>query len=204
MNESSLRALSEPFEGYRFAALDLGSGPCPAPGYVGVDLCAEDPKRAVIEFDLFSGARWPFADESVERLRCCHVIEHIPHERVGPRRQDSFFWFFDEAYRISKPGCRFELRWPHPWHDFADQDPTHCRRIPAATLDYLSRAGRRALRVEQYPVSCNWVVEPGSVEELASAEALEPFRHADGSFDLLAAKRSVGVFHEITAVLIKT
>ena len=229
----------------RPTALDLGSGPSPAAGYVGVDVCGtegsgfrvqgsssegpsdSDPHSAprVILHDLMSGTPWPFEDGSIERLRASHVIEHIPRDRVriGQRRvvreikrpgqamvtehssipiaQDAFFWFFDEAFRVAAPGCRFELAWPHPQHDHADQDPTHARRIPSATLHYLSKAGRRALRVTQYPVECDWHVE--SVTEMASDEALAPFLLPDGSVDLAAARRAHGVFHEIRAVLVK-
>ena len=225
-------------------ALDLGSGPCPAAGYVGVDVQpAEssdpearspkpDPLRSptVIYADLFDGTPWPFPDGSVERLRAWHVIEHIPHERIviGQRRikrierrrgsgniviathhesvpetQDAFFWFFDEAFRVAKPGCRFELGWPHPQSDGADQDPTHCRRIPTSMLHYLSVEGRRMLRVHHYPVVCNWTIEPGSVQELGSAESLAPFTLPDGSLDVARARRAHGVFHEIRATLIK-
>lgn len=211
------------------SALDLGSGPSPAAGYVGVDLLDIDTDGVRVVFaDLFDGTPWPFETASVDRLRACHVIEHIPHGRVATKErlrirrivktpghatvthhqsmavmQDAFFWFFDEAYRVARSGCRFELRWPHPQSDAADQDPTHCRRVPVATLHYLSLEGRRALSVSQYPVRCNWVVEPGSVMELASEEALAPFTSPDGAVDIAAAKRAHGVFHEISAVLVK-
>lgn len=200
-------------------SLDLGSGTEPAPGYAGVDVFEQDEPR-VIYADLFSGEPWPFEDASCDRLRASHVIEHIPHTRVpfGTTRvkrvirtpgkepatewktitttQDAFFWFFDEAFRVAAPGCRFTLAWPHPLHDWADQDPTHCRRIPSATLNYLSREGRRALRVCQYPVGCDWRVE--SLIELATDTALRPFEN-----DIAEARRHHGVFHEITAVLVK-
>lgn len=208
-------------------ALDLGSGPCPAAGYVGVDLCAPDPGYEVVYADLWGPEPWPFEDGSIERLRASHVIEHIPHDRIVigttrvrrtvksphrpttihhdslPKTQDAFFRFFDEAFRVAQVGCRFELAWPHPLSDDADQDPTHCRRVPVATLHYLSREGRQRLRVHHYPVSCNWVVEPGSVMELGSEEALAPFTRPDGSVDVAAARRAHGVFHEIRAVLVK-
>lgn len=204
-------------------SLDLGSGPEPAPGYVGVDL---RPSPGVLRADLFSGERWPFADESVERLRAWHVIEHIPQARVpiGSERveterregvtgrittewstltitQNTFFWFFDEAYRIAAPGCRFELAWPHPLSDGADQDPTHCRRIPSITLQYLSKEGRQRLRVCQYPVACDWLVEV--VTELGSDESLAPYTRRDGIIDVRAARSAFGAFHEIRAVLFK-
>lgn len=207
--------------------LDLGSGLEPAPGYTGVDFGVD----GILHHDLFEGGKWPWEDESVDGLRAWHVIEHIPHGRVPigtawakslrkspgkepvltevsfTRTQDTFFWFFDEAFRIAKRGARFELAWPHPWHDHADQDPTHCRRIPIATLNYLSREGRRALRVSQYPVACDWHVVPGSVLQLGTNEELAPFqlwdpRAENGGINPDAA-RHVGTFHEIRATLIK-
>jgi hypothetical protein len=208
-------------------SLDLGSGPTPAPGYLGVDLFTSDIEGAeVVYADLFSGKPWPFASESVGRLRAWHVIEHIPHDRVVigatrvrrvvrsfgkapvthhetvPQTQDAFFWFFDQAWRVAAPGCRFELAWPHPQSDGADQDPTHCRRVPSSTLNYLSLEGRQALRVHHYPVSCDWVLEDKATE-YASGEALSPFTAADDVIDVNAAKRCHGIFHEIQAVLVK-
>jgi hypothetical protein len=209
--------------------LDLGSGPEPASDFTGVDFgCEAAPDRTVLHVDLWDGNPWPFESDSIERLRAWHVIEHVPHERihvgtgmakVERRRhdktgkaekvvvhmpyaitQDAFFWFFDEAYRVAAPGCTFELAWPHPWHEHADQDPTHCRRVPVATLNYLSREGRRALRTHHYPVSCDWRVVPGSVVQIGSDHAMKPF---DGilSKDLMGL--CVNVFHEIRATLVK-
>lgn len=206
--------------------LDLGSGPEPASGYEGVDFGVE----GVFHHDLFAGGRWPWDDDSVDGLRAWHVIEHVPHERVNigtgwaktkrrspgsepvttevsfTRTQDAFFWFFDEAFRIAKPGALFELAWPHPWHDHADQDPTHTRRIPVATLHYLSREGRRIMRVNQYPVACDWRIVPGSVMQVGSDEELAPFRLDIGDPSQTISPdvaRHVGSFHEIRAVLRK-
>lgn len=202
--------------------LDLGSGPCPAPGFTGVDYgCDPAPGSSVLHANLWDGTPWPFDDESVERLRASHVIEHIPHDRICigtgvakvtrralgqpptvrtqeyPITQDAFFWFFDEAFRIAKPGCTFELSWPHPNHDHADQDPTHCRRIPAVALTYLSREGRRTLRVHHYPVGCDWRIVPGSVQILGMDEEIKSFE------TIGEAARHHGVFHEIRATLMK-
>jgi hypothetical protein len=205
-------------------SLDLGSGPEPAPGYVGVDLLDQDEPRVVFA-NLWNGEPWPFEDGSVERLRASHVIEHIPHSLIHigrqrirrqivsplgsksthfvsvPTTQDAFFWFFDEAWRVAQSGCRFELSWPHPQSDPADQDPTHTRRIPSATLHYLSKEGRAAMRVTHYPVTCDWRVE--SCTELAGDAELSRFTRQDGSVDVAEAKRHHGVFHEIVAVLVK-
>jgi|SRR6185369_109164 len=212
-------------------SLDLGSGPDPAPGFVGVDLITRprgaDGAGGVLYADLFSGEPWPFESGSCRRLRAWHVIEHIPRHSVvigetavrrtirtpgAPRRvvvdtlpikTDAFFWFFSEAFRVAAPGCRFELAWPHPQSDGADQDPTHHRRIPVSMLHYLSTDGRRALHVTHYPVDCNWLVQAESVFELGSAEQLARFTGDDGVVDIARAKQCHNVFDEIRAVLVK-
>lgn len=199
--------------------LDLGSGPFPTEGYTGVDTC-ESEHPNVVHHNLFDGSRWPWADGCVSALRASHVIEHIPHdqivvgqgvakiitrdaatgayvrsERLYNHTQDAFFWFFDEAYRVAKPGCRFELAWPDPQHFHAFQDPTHCRFIPVAALHYLSKEGRRALHVTQYRVACDWRVE--SVTRLGEPSALDIYATPE------EASRHCNAFHEIRATLIK-
>ncbi len=198
-------------------SLDLGSGTRPAAGYTGVDVCDGE---GIVHCDLWSGVPWPFADGSVERLRAWHVIEHIPHDRIRvgvgrakstskrpgqppvlthksyPITQDAFFWFFDQAWRIAAPGCRFELAWPDPQHEHADQDPTHCRRVTPCSLQYLSREGRRIMGVTQYVVACDWRVE-GAVMRIGSEEALAPYT------DVAEAARHWGATHEIRAILVK-
>ena len=76
--------------------LDLGSGPRPIDGHVGVDRPEDDAlpalttalaslpcqphidARGIIRFDLACGLPWPFEDESIEGLYSSHLIEHLP------------------------------------------------------------------------------------------------------------------------------
>jgi hypothetical protein len=140
--------------------LDLGSGPRPADGFKGVDIV-----EGVTDFcvALDTGAPWPWPDNSVEQLRACHFIEHIRAENVcltiGGDTQDAIFFFFDEAYRIAKPGATFQLQWPALQSTRAFQDPTHRRFIPPETLAYLDKEGRKAMGLEHYNVKCDWVAE---------------------------------------------
>lgn len=138
--------------------LDLGCGAQARVGYVGVDLAGGD-----IQMDLANGMSWPWADDSVDGFHSSHMIEHIRADYVYPSRsfllgQDAFMFFFDEAYRIAKPGALFELSWPCLKSVWAFQDPTHRRYIPVETLSYLSREAREALRVPGY-AKCDWVLE---------------------------------------------
>ena len=89
--------------------LDLGSGPNPRDGHVGVDLNPPDHPWGVC-FRFGTGEPWPFADESVEALYSSHLIEHIPSGTALGR--DTLAQFFEEAWRVAKPEATFFLRWP--------------------------------------------------------------------------------------------
>lgn len=141
--------------------LDLGSGPTPREGYVGVDrLSAEN----VLPWDFSCPDDWPWEDESIEALVSSHCIEHLPP--VNAKGRDVLIHFMEQAWRVAVPGALFELRWPAPFHpdtgapmESAWWDPTHYRRIPAAQIPaYFSNVGRRTLRVESYGIRCNWVM----------------------------------------------
>lgn len=141
--------------------LDLGAGPRPREGFQGVDIVEGVTDHC---FDLCSGFRWPFEDNSVEELHSSHFIEHIKNDYIkvyGENdvllgEQDALFRFFDEAYRVAKPGATFTVIWPALQSVRAFQDPTHRRFIPHFMIAYLSVEGRKAMGVEHYNVKCNW------------------------------------------------
>lgn len=120
---------------------DLGSGPRPKPGFVGIDQQQQPTDRQVWTFDLTSGAPWPIADGQATALYSSHLIEHLPMKEVrachflegveGPYdrapgcvstvptkwtrcfgMEDALCWFMNEAFRVAAPGCVFELHWP--------------------------------------------------------------------------------------------
>lgn len=138
--------------------LDLGSGPRPAEGFRGVDIVP-----GVTDFcvDLCAPIPWPWADNSVDELRSSHVIEHLDAGYIYPPgyagRIDVLLYFFDEAFRVAKPGVTFTFQWPALQSVRAFQDPTHRRFIPAETTIYLSREGRKQMGVEHYGAKCNWI-----------------------------------------------
>lgn len=185
--------------------LDLGCGSTPADGHVGVDLpddtgelpplgkpfqATVDP-HGIIRFDLCSGVPWPFLDESIDALHSSHLIEHLPAGRIlthewtaanlgGPSlkctgTQDALFWFLDEAWRVTKAGGTFLLRWPalvdprtKTLQMAAFQDPTHYRFIPLEQIQYWRREGREALGVSSYRARCNWLPKEARQRELGS------------------------------------
>ena len=134
--------------------LDLGSGPRPADGFQGVDMVEGVTDHCLV---LDNGDRWPWEDNSVSQLRSSHFIEHIRADTVYGK--DAFFFFFDEAYRIAKPGATFQLIWPDLQSERAFQDPTHRRFIPRLSLLYLDKAWRKQTGLDHYNVQCDWVTE---------------------------------------------
>lgn len=71
--------------------LDLGAGRYLRPGYVGVD--RYELSRASVQADLLA---LPFRSDSVDKIRCSHVLEHLAKKDVLPALR--------EMYRVLKPG----------------------------------------------------------------------------------------------------
>ena len=154
--------------------LDLGSGEYLRDGFESVDLFMPD---AIHKVNLFMFP-WPWEDSSIDELHCSHFIEHIPmtwvtsrtsnlgdkydehsHIPLNSESRDLFCMFFNEAYRILKPGGLFTVVWPALQSTRAFQDPTHRRFIPTEALLYLSAKWRLDNKIGHYLCSCNFNVE---------------------------------------------
>ncbi len=69
------------------------------------------------------------------------------------------------------------MQWPALQNARAFQDPTHRRFIPHTIINYLSIEGRKAMGVEHYGATCNWIgtvqptisIEPETEEDKAMA-----------------------------------
>jgi hypothetical protein len=148
--------------------LDLGAGQNPRAGFESVDLLAPSAQHRV---DLFKFP-WPWEDSSVEELHASHFVEHIPDRDVEERDlsrdnpmirdrfvgQDMAFAFFDECWRILRPGGVLTVIVPALSGDRAFQDPTHRRFIPAVWFAYFSAEWRAAQRLDHYRVRCDFGV----------------------------------------------
>lgn len=146
--------------------LDLGSGPTPLDGHLGIDLEPQPPVAGkhlgVIALPLDRGITWPFEDDSIESLYSSHLIEHLPASTAHGK--DILAHFFEQAWRVARMGALFVLRWPSlideetgKWMTSVFFDPTHRRWIPREQLAYFSAQGRKDLDVEHYGFRCNWV-----------------------------------------------
>lgn len=168
MTEPSLAPATSPPVRY-----DLACGQNPRDGFTGVDLYAIS---APVHFDLLKFP-WPWPDSSVDELHCSHFIEHIPARNVevgdiikGTEDggmltdaravgKDFLFAFFDECYRVLKPGGTMTVLCPNARNNRAFQDPTHRRFIVAETFLYLHEPWRKANKLDHYKVECDFDVQ---------------------------------------------
>jgi len=130
--------------------LDLGCGPNPKEGFVGVDV--RDFGQEIV-CDLRD--RWKWEDNSVDEVYCSHFVEHLTAtERIH---------FANELYRVLKPGAKAEIIVPHWSSGRAYGDLTHqWPPVSEHWLLYLSRDWRvaNAIHTDDY-YTCDFVVTWG-------------------------------------------
>jgi len=94
--------------------LDLGCSNHKVAGFVGVDVNKVDGVDVVCDLGKDP---WPWADSSVDETNCSHTLEHIPaRQRIH---------FFNELYRVLKPGAKAVFVTPHWASCRAYGDVTH-------------------------------------------------------------------------------
>lgn len=130
--------------------IDLACGQNKQPGHIGVDIAGD----CDIKHDLFNNFPYPFEDNYADEIFSSHFIEHIPMEYINGK--DKLLAFFDEVYRILKPGGVANIIFPNAMNTRAFQDPTHRRFIPAQTAFYLDKNWRQINKLDHYNVSCDF------------------------------------------------
>lgn len=96
--------------------LEIGGGTLLTPGYTNLDPVHGQGAWKRMAQDT----PWPTGDNTVERIRASHVLEHIPSG------MDQRVKVMNEAHRVLRHGGEFEIIVPllvGTWHAVAD--PTH-------------------------------------------------------------------------------
>jgi SAM-dependent methyltransferase len=160
--------------------IDLGCGQNKREGFMGVDKYPAPGVDIVHDLEVFP---WPFEDNSVDEAHSSHFLEHVD----GPARIP----FFQELYRILKPGATAQFITPSADSNRAIQDPTH--KFPPVVPEfyqlYLNKDWREANKLTHgmYATPCHFLVQQvnvGLVPELISrndayrADAMRHFRNA--------------------------
>src|SRR3990167_4643725 len=134
--------------------LDLACGNNKQKGFIGIDITKKETK-ADIEHNLLKDFPWPFEDNSVDEVFCSHFLEHIPQ---GDGYHDPLWDFFNELWRILKPGAGVRFVCPYYTSVRAFQDPTHHRFINEPMFQYFDKEWRKLNKLEHYPVHTNFKV----------------------------------------------
>lgn len=129
--------------------LDLGCGPTPRPGFLGVD-ALEFPGVAC-RHDLRQP--WPWADGSVQEVHCSHFLEHL----TGTER----IHFWNELYRVLKTGGMAQIIVPHWSSGRAYGDPTHQWPPVVEFSFYYLDKGWRAQNAPHCGLTCDFMATWG-------------------------------------------
>jgi len=126
-------AVSRDLEAGRLLRLDIGCGPAPTPGFLGVDQ-VELPGVAIVA-DLNRGLP-ELPDNSVGEIVTNHCLEHVS-EFIGLMR---------ELHRVTAPGGRITITVPHYSNPFGYSDPTHVRFFGLYSMSYFVPSERQTQR----------------------------------------------------------
>lgn len=130
--------------------IDIGCGKNKKAGFIGVDAIKFEGVDVVLDlsakwaFDKDKeghGNRfdpWPWETSSVDEAHCSHVLEHLTNfgdkwERVH---------FFNELWRVLKPGAGCQLIFPHWASQRYYGDPTHKEVFSEFGFYYLDKGWR--------------------------------------------------------------
>jgi len=108
--------------------LDLGCGRSKHIGSIGVD------NAQVLDVDVIcdlSFPQYPFKDSSIEKIHCCHLLEHF--DSATRLRA------LDEIHRLLRNGGILHLSVPHIHSVGFIQDPTHKCFFSYQTMNYFDK-----------------------------------------------------------------
>jgi SAM-dependent methyltransferase len=113
--------------------LDIGCGKNKREGFHGVDQYAMEGVDTVLKIGKDA---WPWEENSVDEAHSSHFIEHLnAQERTH---------FYNELYRVLKPGAKASIIVPHWNSNRAYGDPTHqWPPVSEMSFYYLSKEWRK-------------------------------------------------------------
>lgn len=114
--------------------LDIGCGSKKQPGFTGID---QYPMEGVDHVFKIGTDAWPIASNSVDEVHSSHFLEHLTAgERVH---------FYNELYRVLKPGAKATIIVPHWCSNRSYGDPTHqWPPVSEMSFYYLSKEWRES------------------------------------------------------------
>lgn len=118
-------------------SIDLGCGKNKRAGFIGVDSFKFEGVDVVLNIGR---DQWPWEDNSVDEAHCSHMLEHLTSGIDGERVH-----FFNELYRVLKPGGTIQIITPSWSNARAYGDPDHkWPPVSEWTYWYVDRNWRKA------------------------------------------------------------
>jgi len=163
------KILNEYKEKYGKIKLDLACGDNKkGEEYIGVDISNTNSNNIICDLQLYP---WPFEDNSIDEVHCSHYIEHIPHDTAVKEalaeannfdefknlyneksKLDGGIKFYNEIYRILKPGGKAYIIAPYYTSERAYGDPTHKRVISDMSVAYLNQEWLNSNKLKHYGI----------------------------------------------------
>jgi SAM-dependent methyltransferase len=115
--------------------IDLGCGEKKKEGYIGLDQYA----MSGVDHVLKIGTEiWPFENESVDEAYSNNFLEHLSNLNGANERVH----FFNELFRVLRPGAKAFIAIPHWNSNRYYGDPTHKEPFSEFGVYYLNREWR--------------------------------------------------------------
>ena len=115
--------------------IDLGCGKNKKEGFLGVDQYPMEGVDTVLDIGT---SPWPWEDNSVDEAHSSHFLEHLTNLDNNWER----IHFFNELYRVLKPGATCTIIMPHWASTRYYGDPTHKEPFSEMGFYYLSKEWR--------------------------------------------------------------
>ena len=115
--------------------IDIGCGGKKKEGFIGLDQYLMPGVDHVLDI---GAERWPFADESVDEAYSSNFLEHLTN--LGERFERVHF--FNELFRVLRPGAKAFVAIPHWNSERYYGDPTHKEPFSEMGVYYLNKAWR--------------------------------------------------------------
>ncbi len=106
----------------------------------------------------------PFPENHFDAAVAIHVLEHIG--RVGETWGWFFFW--EELYRVLKPGAELQFESPLWSSVWAWADPSHVRPLSPEALGFFDQANYRikGSAISPYRIRCDFVALPPYIDTM--------------------------------------